>query len=542
MDENIIRIILDLTKKSMGYSRTAQPKKKVIWNPVSRNKLMIQVEKYEPMIVDPCISTNMPATYLEKRKEAIFSCPKSSTIKYLPPSVSDTALLRLREVPFSDLATTVLQLRIYNVHKEINLAEKSLQIFELGTKPLTNPEALYISYIKKCNKKSWFGRRKKSKLLPQLRLKQQIILNDYPAVNNQQKFWRRSCGRARGNIVSPSLARFLGKADKRTIGSRHCREMIQNYVQESEYKQAKEFNKKNFYKFQMNRGGKDKNLWLLQSTVCNTKKIRRTQTSSWIEEAEPKSSYLYQNFAPSIGMSEIPENKNLGILGQSLYYREDKRKICSWISDKLKEISNYSNTNDHTLRNDNKFIRDPAIQNLALWKMQLTTWNEQQFLTDTPKLKFFTDISDIAWTIASLEALLYINAKELLTTLYAPQSRSFVGRSVLIYSENTTTLSYVKKFGGTLVKNKGRRSKTKVEKPILLLTLEPENTSGQKGTPEENNTDNFILVLKDLNLVFGPTGTIYPTTIASTSNHSNSGPKKRKVTLHKKQSISFDGM
>ncbi|PVU95852.1 hypothetical protein BB561_001552 [Smittium simulii] len=49
-------------------------------------------------------------------------------------------------------------------------------------------------------------------------------------------------------------------------------------------------------------------------------------------------------------------------------------------------------------------------------------------------------------------------------------------------------------------------------------------------------------VLKNGNMVSGPTGTVYTTNTASISNHSNSGPKKRKVTLHEKQELVLDGM
>ncbi|PVU92975.1 hypothetical protein BB561_003528 [Smittium simulii] len=77
-----------------------------------RNMHVVWEEKNEPMIVDPHISTNMSGTYLEiypkltealptmeggffhspltdkEKKKAIFSCSKSSTIKYLLPSVN----------------------------------------------------------------------------------------------------------------------------------------------------------------------------------------------------------------------------------------------------------------------------------------------------------------------------------------------------------------------------------------------------------------------------------------------------------------------
>ncbi|PVU97958.1 hypothetical protein BB561_000180 [Smittium simulii] len=65
-----------------------------------------------------------------------------------------------------------------------------------------------------------------------------------------------------------------------------------------------------------------------------------------------------------------------------------------------------------------------------------------------------------------------------------------------------------------------------VGKPILFPTLEPDNTSDQKGTPGENNTENYNLVLENCNMVHSSTGTIYPTPTASTSNHNQQTPSK----------------
>ncbi|PVU89679.1 hypothetical protein BB561_005209 [Smittium simulii] len=81
-----------------------------------------------------------------------------------------------------------------------------------------------------------------------------------------------------------------------------------------------------------------------------------------------------------------------------------------------------------------------------------------------------------------------------------------------------------------------------VSKPILLSTLGPNNTSDQKCTPRENNTENYNPVLEDCDMVSKPTETIYSTTTASTSNHSDSNPKKWKITLHKKQALALGGI
>ncbi|PVU88259.1 hypothetical protein BB561_005949 [Smittium simulii] len=74
----------------------------------------------------------------------------------------------------------------------------------------------------------------------------------------------------------------------------------------------------------------------------------------------------------------------------------------------------------------------------------------------------------------------------------------------------------------------------------MLPTLKNITTSDQKGFPGENNNENYNLVLESLNMVSGSTKTVYLTTTASTSNHSNSEPKKRKVTFLKKQAFALN--
>ncbi|PVU88484.1 hypothetical protein BB561_005823 [Smittium simulii] len=97
----------------------------------------------------------------KKKNEVIFSCPKRSTIKYLPLSVNDTALATAKKVDsklqnnpeiflmnnnivlvhtirefLSDLANTTLQLRITTVYREINHTAKPPQISGPDTKPI----------------------------------------------------------------------------------------------------------------------------------------------------------------------------------------------------------------------------------------------------------------------------------------------------------------------------------------------------------------------------------------------------------------------
>ncbi|PVU88230.1 hypothetical protein BB561_005961 [Smittium simulii] len=63
-------------------------------------------------------------------------------------------------------------------------------------------------------------------------------LNKNSASNNQQSFCARGCGKFKENRTS--------KADKRPMGLKHCKEVIQDSVQKSESRQAKSFDKKKF--------------------------------------------------------------------------------------------------------------------------------------------------------------------------------------------------------------------------------------------------------------------------------------------------------
>ncbi|PVU92670.1 hypothetical protein BB561_003688 [Smittium simulii] len=129
MNKNTIKMIQDLTNKvdSILYDR---------------NKHMVQKEKYEPIIVDPHIPANMPVTYLEvyhklaealptiediffcspltdkERKEKKFSCLKSSTIKYLPPAVNETASTTTKR---ADSVLYNLQATLANINMPIYL-------------------------------------------------------------------------------------------------------------------------------------------------------------------------------------------------------------------------------------------------------------------------------------------------------------------------------------------------------------------------------------------------------------------------------------
>ncbi|PVU87259.1 hypothetical protein BB561_006412 [Smittium simulii] len=116
MGKNTIRMIQDLKNKvSELYMDCSNLNQKVYTILYNKNIHVVQEEKQELTIMDPHIPTNTPATYLmvysklekafpviennffcspltdKKIKEAVFSCPKSSTIKYSLPSANETA-------------------------------------------------------------------------------------------------------------------------------------------------------------------------------------------------------------------------------------------------------------------------------------------------------------------------------------------------------------------------------------------------------------------------------------------------------------------
>ncbi|PVU89788.1 hypothetical protein BB561_005160 [Smittium simulii] len=132
---------------------------------------------------------------------------------------------------------------------------------------------------------------------------------------------------------------------------------------------------------------------------------------------------------------------------------------------------------------DTEIIDCHAIQNLEFWKQSLCKLNGLLFLPVTPEMGILTDFSNTAcvmfrvsngirvkkrerkkkhdsawgivfrcwshsglWPLSIVSA--YINIKKLLTVHYALHLHSVFGCSVLVYSDNTTTLAYVQKFEG----------------------------------------------------------------------------------------------
>ncbi|PVU88724.1 hypothetical protein BB561_005727 [Smittium simulii] len=373
MGENTIRIIQAFTHKV---------------NALCMDRSNLKQKKHEPMIVDPHISTNMPATYLDvypklaealptiednffclpltdkERKEAIFSYPKISKMKYLTPVVNETASTTAKR---ADSVLYNLQATLANITKpidlfvhqkllknpeisnednltvfviplgEMNLAGKPPHISEPETEPLFEPEAFNaLVTAKNATRRADLRRRNKIKSLPQLR-------RQTARLQTINKF-------------------FAGRVAAEQNGIK----VIQDSDQESESGEANGFNEKNFISsreinqlwssiynasasVQANASPRSKQS-ADREIICSISKESNREdknTNPWI--LQPTPTYFHQNFALVIGIGKVTEFKNLCIFGQYSYYREDKREMCgihikgaektkrAGISDKLKE-------------------------------------------------------------------------------------------------------------------------------------------------------------------------------------------------------------
>ncbi|KAG2187196.1 hypothetical protein INT44_004868 [Umbelopsis vinacea] len=102
-----------------------------------------------------------------------------------------------------------------------------------------------------------------------------------------------------------------------------------------------------------------------------------------------------------------------------------------------------------------------AIQELEWWRDKLSQWNGLGLLPVNPQYEIYTDASQSGWGIVcnqriwsqswnATELPFHINYKELLVIWKVVQLRQFQGKILRIYCDNTTTIAYVNKFGGTI--------------------------------------------------------------------------------------------
>ncbi|PVU91173.1 hypothetical protein BB561_004538 [Smittium simulii] len=262
----------------------------------------------------------------KKRKELIFSCPKSSTMKCLPPSVKDTAsatAMRADSVLYNLQATLVnitRQIYMFVHQKLLNNLEifpedndivfvHNIRIFEPETGPLFDPKAFKaLVTAKNATRKTFlrrhFQRRQQSAhqaysfngfaQAQQTQATASTAPYNNPATNNQKKNRRTQTG-LRLEKPKPTIRRKkFQNGDITNNMSYHTQERLHDFA-------------------------KSRRCIYAHSDLSVVKKI-------------PELTCLHQKFATRIGMSKITENKYFGILGYP-YYRGDKREMCALVSD-----------------------------------------------------------------------------------------------------------------------------------------------------------------------------------------------------------------
>ncbi|PVU88819.1 hypothetical protein BB561_005683 [Smittium simulii] len=288
-----------------------------------RNKHMIQEKKHEPMIVDPHISTNMSATYLEVYtklidalptiEENFFRSPLTDKKKKNSNETSSTTSNRAGSVLYNLQATlanitrpidlfvhqkllnnpeiipednNIVFLRMDTVHREINLAGKPPQISESETEPLFKPEAFNELSYSGCG----IAQVQKAQATASTAPSNNPAPNNHSAANNQQiekgsKILFRNL-----NSEKPKASTKQNFINPREIGAKQpilenlwfAIENIFASVQKEASPRSKQITGRKILcsiSKESNRGGKNKDSWLLQSTVFNTKENRRAQIS-----------------------------------------------------------------------------------------------------------------------------------------------------------------------------------------------------------------------------------------------------------------------
>ena len=101
-----------------------------------------------------------------------------------------------------------------------------------------------------------------------------------------------------------------------------------------------------------------------------------------------------------------------------------------------------------------------AKEDLKWWIESLTQWNGQTWIQQPPQEEIYTDASDLGWgiihnntTIAGIwhprDRDQHINWKELQAIWHAINLPQLQGKRIMVYCDNTTTIAYINKFGGT---------------------------------------------------------------------------------------------
>jgi len=109
---------------------------------------------------------------------------------------------------------------------------------------------------------------------------------------------------------------------------------------------------------------------------------------------------------------------------------------------------------------DTVLLTAEAEENLNWWINSLKEWNGNSWIQSPPEMDVYTDASDKGWGIvignktwsglwSPEEAKLHINWKEIQTVFLAVTLPVVQGKMVNVIVDNTSTLSYINKFGGT---------------------------------------------------------------------------------------------
>ncbi|PVU90629.1 hypothetical protein BB561_004800 [Smittium simulii] len=499
MLENTIRIIQDHTNKvnelCMGRFNLNQKVDSIL---NSKKIHVVQERKYESMIVYPHISRNIPVTYLEvypklaealptieenffcspltdkEIKQAIFSCPKSSTIKCLLLSVNDTALATTKR------ADDVL----YNLHATLDNITRPIDLF-VHQKLLNNPEILpeddnivFAHTIKK-------------------------FLSDLAITISHLRIDTRKQKKVCIYIIGSEETKKAGVSDKFKKNVKKFKEDVihdfNNQDQRFAHRSVKTHkNKKNslrglasFY-----------DLYRKNTSNVNTSSPRKINAETSFRNQKHSTSRIgYMNINILKNTTKNIERAVISARDTQIgnFYRlhiripaqERCRPLCVNISRQYYNalIRKKSWRYDFTqITQDSRNYLEILLINKYSTIIDLRTVN----IKSSGCSKQANCTNEMANVGSNIHT-----AKQAVQRL---RHRSiFISKQVKIIN----VLQLAPKPQGSRAKCLSTQLKI-VGKPILLLTLEPDNTSDKENTPGENNTGNYNPVLKNCNMVSRP--------------------------------------
>ena len=105
-------------------------------------------------------------------------------------------------------------------------------------------------------------------------------------------------------------------------------------------------------------------------------------------------------------------------------------------------------------------LTETAKTDLQWWIDSLQSWNDHSWISHSPQEEIFTDASASGWGIVhnrrhysgiwlQTDISNHINWKELMVIWCVVTMPNLQGRRLHIYCDNTTTISYINRFGGT---------------------------------------------------------------------------------------------